>query len=306
MKRTILSLSFLLIPGLVFSQQDPQFSQNMFNKLANNPGYAGSNQAICVTMLHRSQWMGFEGAPKTLNLSVDAGIPAIHGGVGLNIVKDEIGYGGSLGLQFTYAYRTDLGTGQLGAGLSLGMLQSGLDGSELRPGSTDPDNSIPTGDVKGSKMDFGFGVYYNTQDVYIGLSSSHLTAPEIEWTEGSKLIHYQMARHYFLIAGYAHELNPMFTLNPSIYLKSDGSSSQLDINTNVLYNNKLWGGVSYRLDEGLIALLGMHINDDLKFGIAYDVVMSEIGKNSLEFMLGYCFKVSYDRPMKSYKNPRFL
>ena len=90
MKRTILSLSFLLIPGLVFSQQDPQFSQNMFNKLANNPGYAGSNQAICVTMLHRSQWMGFEGAPKTLNLSVDAGIPAIHGGVGLNIVKDEI------------------------------------------------------------------------------------------------------------------------------------------------------------------------------------------------------------------------
>ena len=304
MKRTILSLSLLLITGLVFSQQDPQFSQNMFNKLANNPGYAGSNQAICVTMLHRSQWMGFEGAPKTLNLSVDAGIPAIHGGVGLNIVKDEIGYGGSLGLQFTYAYRIDLGEGQLGAGLSLGMLQSGLNGSELNP--VVPDPSVPTTDVKGSKMDFGFGVYYNTQDVYIGLSSSHLTAPEIEWTEGNKLIHYQTARHYFLIAGYAYELNPMFTLDPSIYLKSDGSSSQLDINTNVLYNNKLWGGVSYRLDEGLIALLGMHINDDLKFGIAYDVVMSEIKNNSLEFMLGYCFKVSYDRPMKSYKNPRFL
>ena len=116
----------------------------------------------------------------------------------------------------------------------------------------------------------------------------------------------ELARHYFLIAGYAHELNPMFTLNPSIYLKSDGSSSQLDINTNVLYNNKLWGGLSYRLDEGLIALLGMNINDDLRFGIAYDVVMSEIKNNSLEFMLGYCFKVSYDKPVKSYKNPRFL
>ena len=77
MKKTILFLSFLLIATLVFSQQDPQFSQNMFNKLANNPGYAGSNQAICATALHRSQWMGFEGAPTTLNLSVDAGIPAI-------------------------------------------------------------------------------------------------------------------------------------------------------------------------------------------------------------------------------------
>jgi len=300
---------FIIILGVlsvitVSAQQDPQFSQNMFNKLANNPGFAGSRGYVATSVLHRSQWMGFEGAPTTQNFSIDAEFPAIHGGVGLNIVKDEIGYGGSLGLQFTYAYRTDLGEGQLGAGLSLGMLQSGLNGSELNP--VVPDPSVPTTDVKGSKMDFGFGVYYNTQDVYIGLSSSHLTAPEIEWTEGNKLIHYQTARHYFLIAGYAHELNPMFTLNPSIYLKSDGSSSQLDINTNVLYNNKLWGGVSYRLDEGLIALLGMHINDDLKFGIAYDVVMSEIKNNSLEFMLGYCFKVSYDRPMKSYKNPRFL
>ena len=118
MKRTILSLSFLLIAGLASSQQDPQFSQNMLNKLANNPGYAGSNQAICATALHRSQWMGFEGAPTTLNLSVDAGIPAIHGGLGLNIVKDDIAAFSNLGLQLTYAYRTDLGNGQMGAGLS--------------------------------------------------------------------------------------------------------------------------------------------------------------------------------------------
>ena len=301
MRRTILFLSFLLIPGLVFSQQDPQFSQNMFNKLANNPGYAGSNQAICATMLHRSQWMGFEGAPTTLNLSVDAGIPAIHGGVGLNIVKDDIAAFSNLGLQLTYAYRTDLGNGQMGAGLSLGMFQSGADGNWFDP--ADPaDDAIPDGDEKGSAMDFGLGVYYNTQDVYIGLSTSHITEPTVEWSDSQM----ELARHYFLIAGYAHELGPMFTLNPSIYLKSDGASSQLDINTNVLYDNRLWGGLSYRLDEGLIALLGMHINDDLRFGIAYDVVMSEIKNNSLEFMLGYCFKVSYDRPVKSYKNPRFL
>ncbi len=301
MKRISLFISCLLIAGTVLSQQDPQFSQNMFNKLANNPGYAGSNEAICATVLHRSQWMGFEGAPTTLNLSVDAGIPAIHGGLGLNIVKDDIAAFSNLGLQLTYAYRTDLGAGQLGAGVSLGMFQSGADGGWFDPAQLG-DAVIPTGDVKGSAMDFGLGVYYNTEDVYIGISSSHLTQPTVEWSN-SKM---ELARHYFLIAGYAYEINPMFTLNPSIYLKSDGSSSQLDINTNLLYNNKLWGGLSYRLDEGLIALLGMHINDDLKFGIAYDVVMSEITNNSLEFMLGYCFKVSYDKPVKSYKNPRFL
>ena len=301
MKRTIFSLSFLLIAGLVFSQQDPQFSQNMFNKLANNPGYAGSNQAICATILHRSQWMGFDGAPKTLNLSIDAGIPAIHGGVGLNIVKDDIAAFSNLGLQLTYAYRTDLGAGQLGAGLSLGMFQSGADGGWFDPAQSG-DAAIPTGDVKGSAMDFGFGVYYNTQDVYIGISTSHFTEPTIEWSNSQM----ELARHYFLIAGYAHELNPMFTLNPSIYLKSDGSSSQLDINTNVLYNNKLWGGVSYRLDEGLIALLGMHITDNLKFGLAYDVVLNQIGNNSIEVMLGYNFKVNYNKAVSKYKNPRFL
>jgi len=300
MKRKVFFMSFLLIAGFGFSQQDPQFSQNMFNKLANNPGYAGSNQAICATVLHRSQWMGFEGAPKTLNLSVDAGIPAIHGGVGLNIVKDDIAAFSNLGLQLTYAYRTDLGNGQLGAGLSLGMFQSGQDGSWYKP--VNPEELIPKSDVKGSSMDFGFGVYYNTQDVYIGLSTSHFTEPTIEYSNGS----IGLERHYFLIAGYAHDLNPMFTLNPSIYLKSDGASSQLDINTNILYNNKLWGGVSYRLDEGVIALLGMNINEDLRFGIAYDFVMSEITNNSLEFMLGYCFHVKYDKPIKSYKNPRFL
>ena len=96
------------------------------------------------------------------------------------------------------------------------------------------------------------------------------------------------------------------SLNPSIYLKSDGSTSQLDINTNIIYNNKMWGGVSYRLDEGIVLLTGMNINDDLKFGIAYDIVLNGIQHNSIEFMLGYSFKVDYERPVKSYKNPRYL
>lgn len=301
MKKLIPFILFLLLAGLVFSQQDPQFSQNMFNKLANNPGYAGSKQAICATALHRSQWMGFEGSPTTLNLSVDAGIPAIHGGVGLNIVKDDIAAFSNLGLQLTYAYRTDLGAGQLGTGLSVGMFQSGADGGWFNPADAG-DAVIPTGDVKGSALDFSIGAYYNTQDVYIGIAASHLNEPSVEWTNSQ----IGLERHYFLIAGYAHELNPMFSLNPSIYLKSDGSSSQLDINTNVIYNNKLWGGVSYRLDEGVIALLGMNINEDLRFGLAYDIVMSEIKNNSLEFMLGYCFHVNYNKPVKSYKNPRFL
>ena len=286
----------------VSAQQDPQFSQNMFNKLANNPGFAGSRGSIATSVLHRSQWIGFEGSPSTQNFSIDAEVPFLNGGVGLNIVKDKIAQQNSLGLQATYAYRTELGVGQLGMGISVGMFQSGVDGGDFTFAS-EGDGAIPTGSISGSKLDIGAGVYYNTQDVYIGLSSSHMTEPVVEWSDGAK---YPLARHYFLITGYYYEINQVVSLNPSIYLKSDGATSQLDINTNLIYNNKMWGGVSYRLDEGLILLAGMNVNSDLRFGLGYDVtIMNPLG-NSIEFMLGYNFKIKTNKAVSKYKNPRFL
>jgi len=298
MKKTILFISLITLSfGVSQAQQVPQFSQNMFNKLANNPAIAGSSESINATVLHRSQWMGFDGAPTTLNLSVDAPFDVLHGGIGLNIVSDEIAEYSNLGVQLSYAYQTDLGHGQLGIGASAGMFQSGLEGGNLNP--ADPENFATE---SGSVMDFGGGLYYNTQDVYIGLSTLHITEPTIENEENI----IGLSRHYFLLAGYYHEINPLVSLNPSIYLKSDGSTSQLDINTNIIYNNKMWGGVSYRLDEGIVLLTGMNINDDLKFGIAYDVVLNKIQNNSIEFMLGYSYTIDYERPIKSHKNPRYL
>ena len=305
MKKILILILGVLSVVSVSAQQDPQFSQNMFNKLANNPGFAGSRGLIATSVLHRSQWMGFGedggAAASTQNFSIDAELPFMHGGVGLNIVKDKIAQFSNLGLQVSYAYRTELGIGQIGMGMSIGMFQSGTNGG-FNP-AVEGDPVIPTGDVKGSALDLGAGVYYNTQDVYIGISSAHLTEPTIEWSDGQD---YNMERHYFLIAGYTHDLNPMLLLHPSIYLKSDGATSQLDINTSLIYNNKMWGGVSYRLDEGLVFLTGLNVNEKLKLGLAYDVVLNQIGNNSIEVMLGYNFKVNYNKAISKYKNPRFL
>jgi type IX secretion system PorP/SprF family membrane protein len=244
--------------------------------------------------------MGFEGAPSTQNFSIDAELPFLNGGVGLNVVKDNIAQFNNLGLQASYAYRTELGIGQIGMGMSVGMYQSGADGVFI-PAKSDP--SVPEGIVSGSSLDIGAGIYYNTQDVYIGFSSAHMTEPTIEWTDGQKM---DLSRHYFLISGYYHEINPVLSLNPSIYLKSDGATSQLDINTNVIYNNKMWGGVSYRLDEGLILLAGMNVNEDLRFGLGYDITIMNPLRNSIEFMLAYNFKVKTNKAVSKYKNPRFL
>ena len=220
----------------------------------------------------------------------------------MNVVNDNIAEFSNLGLQASYAYRTELGVGQIGMGMSVGMYQSGLNGGALKSAQSG-DPAIPTGEVKGSSLDIGAGIYYNTQDVYVGLSSAHMTEPTVEWSDGKD---FDLTRHYFLIAGYYHELSSLLSLNPSIYLKSDGATSQLDINTNLIYNNKLWGGVSYRLDEGLSLLAGMNVNEDFRFGLAYDVTMMNAMSNSLEFMLGYNFKIKTNKAISKYKNPRFL
>jgi type IX secretion system PorP/SprF family membrane protein len=306
MKKIIILILAVISVITVSAQQDPQFTQNMFNKLANNPGFAGSRGVIATSILHRSQYMGFGdqggAAASTQNFSIDAELPFLYGGVGLNVVKDNIAQFSNLGLQVSYAYRTELGVGQIGMGMSVGMFQSGLDGNKLNAAQSG-DNAIPLSSVSGSKLDIGAGIYYNTQDVYIGISSSHMTEPVVEWSDGDS---YPLARHYFLIAGYYHELNSLLSLNPSIYLKSDGATSQLDINTNLIYNNKMWGGVSYRLDEGISLLAGMNVNEDFRFGLAYDVTMMNAMSNSLEFMLGYNFKIKTKKAISKYKNPRFL
>ena len=305
MKRILILVLAFLSAGIVSAQQVPQFSQNMFNKLANNPGFAGSRGLVATSVLHRSQWMGFDdgaAAVSTQNFSVDAELPFLYGGAGLNIVKDNIAQFSNLGVQVSYAYRTELGLGQIGMGMSAGGFQSGLDGSNLR--AADPnDDFIPDAMVTGSALDIGAGIYYNTQDVYVGISSSHMSESTIAWNDNTE---FNLKRHYFLISGYYYQINPIVSLNPSIYLKSDGSTSQLDINTNVIYNNKMWGGVSYRLDEGLILLSGMDITEDLRLGIAYDITLINPLGNSLEIMLGYNFRIDTTKPISKHKNPRFL
>ena len=200
MKKIIILIVAVISVITVSAQQDPQFTQNMFNKLANNPGFAGSRGVIATSILHRSQWMGFNdggAAASTQNFSVDAELPFLYGGVGLNVVNDNIAEFSNLGLQASYAYRTELGVGQIGMGMSVGMYQSGLNGGALKSAQSG-DPAIPTGEVKGSSLDIGAGIYYNTQDVYVGLSSAHMTEPTVEWSDGQD---FDLTNHlsYYLI-----------------------------------------------------------------------------------------------------------
>jgi type IX secretion system PorP/SprF family membrane protein len=296
-------LLFLLFSFALHSkaQQDPQFSQYIFNNLSFNPGSAGSEKAFCATALHRSQWIGFEDAPVSTNFAVQSPLSLLHGGIGLSILTDKIGQNEFLSLNLSYAYQVDLSGGKLGIGLSVGVIQDEIDGANII--TQNPDPSIPTSIDKASGLDLGMGLFYNSEKLYVGLSTKHLNEPTI----ATSIDIIDIKRHYYLTAGYVYGLNEKVDLKPSLLVKTEGVTSTVDFTSLLEYNKKLWGGVTYRPSSRAVLLLGMHINEDLKFGFSYDVPTTNVSNSgTFEFMLGYCFKIDYNKVVKGFKNPRFL
>lgn len=288
------------------AQQDPQYSQFMFTKLANNPGYAGTNDAICGTLVYRNQWTGFGEEPKTALFSADMPLKFLKGGIGVNVTAmDELGFEKNLYANLAYSYHTTLGAGKLGVGIGLGYVQKGIDGTKFIYNQQN-DPNIPTENVSGGTFDIGLGLYYYTDNLWVGLSSTHLNEGEINYDKANV----KLARHYYLSGGYSYDLTPSLVLKPSIGVKSDGASSQFDINASVVMNNRFWGGLGYRLQDAIVIMAGIEIIPNLKFGYAYDLTTSDIrtySSGTHEIMLGYCFKPVIKPPKRQFhRNVRFL
>jgi type IX secretion system PorP/SprF family membrane protein len=321
---TVIALSFT---GLVsFAQQDAQFSMNMFNKLAINPGYAGTNKALCATVLYRDQWDKFPGAPKTGLLSLDYG-RILGGGLGLTVDQDMLGFDKTFKAKLAYSYHLPIaGVGVLGIGLDAGIIQKSLSGEFVAPDGTTTsggggtDAAIPWTGTSAMTYDVGFGLYYTSQKLYVGLSSLHLAGPAQKLTGTGGVgypgtlysFQYEMARHYYVMAGY-NFIGPKWTITPSILTKSDASSTQLDVNLMAKYDNKFFGGVSYRLSDAVVVMAGIEYplspKANLKFGYAYDITLSNIksyNKGTHEIMLGYCMKFASEPKPTSHMNVRFL
>jgi type IX secretion system PorP/SprF family membrane protein len=317
MKRLpIVLITLLIVSQVAHSQQDPQFSQNMFTQLTFNPAYTGSHGKICATALHRQQWFGFDGAPEVSVFNVDAAISPfdIDGGVGLSIVQDQVGFNDNLGVNLSLAYRFDAWEGQFAIGASGGMINYSLNPQWSIPTGTDihtdatSDAAIPSEVKNEMALDLSFGLYYNTDELYIGLSSTHLNEPTFNPTEGTAkpFVH----RNYYFISGYNLSIpESKFELNPSLLVQSDGATSQIGINTYVSYNKKFWTGVSIRTDRTLTGMIGAKLFNWVRVGYSYDFSVSEISKynqGSHEIMVGFCFDAKSDKSPKKYKSIRFL
>lgn len=341
--RNVATLLLLTLGFSSMAQQDPQFSQNMNNKLFVNPAFAGMNDGICGYMIGRHQWSGFEGRPETYVFGAHGTFTTpilnMRSGGGLTIVGDGLGQQHFFGLKGQYSLHVPLkfvggNPGHLGIGVSVGMLQFSL-GNNWR--STDPsffDPSIPDEGYSQAGFDMDLGLYYQTElamdrKLYFGLSMSHVNGREFsedgnvfatQFPDNPQVVpwrtNFKMYRHIYAMAGFDYPVpgNELFVLKPSVLVKSDAVTAQFDVNLNVEWNNFLWGGVGYRAVDAAVVMAGVNtavpgVPGTFKAGYSYDVTTSRINKGSAgshEIFLQYCFKLKPQPPVSQHRDVRFL
>ncbi len=285
MTKILTVITFLvLFSENTFAQQDAQFTQYMFNTIAINPGYAGSRGVMSIGLLHRSQWVGLDGAPTTQTLNINAPLKK-RLGVGFSVVNDEIGNGTRQETYFdgilSYTIPTS-NEGKLSFGIKAGGHLLNLDFSKLQ-GFTDEQgaNGIPNIDKKFSP-NIGAGIYYHTDRFYIGASiPNFLETEHFENTAVSNSFLAKERLNLYLIAGYVYELNPDLKFKPALLFKAvNGAPLQADISANFLMNDRFNFGVAYRWDAAFSALAGFQISDQFLLGLAYDREITELGNTS--------------------------
>lgn len=314
MRKLLLANLLLLLFALSGSaQQDPMFTKYMFNSLVFNPAYAGAKGHMSVTLLHRDQWLGMEGAPATQSFTVHSPLEGDKVGLGMSVVRDEIGVTNTLSAMGSYAYRMQLGAGKLCLGLQAGVLNWRADFTKLTiNNSADPaflNDMTPNMWLP----NVGVGLhYYVPNKFYIGVSAPHILQMTLREEYGGNPVMAQQYRHYYLFAGCAIPLSELLVFKPSLLIKNVGlfgefqpnnligAPTEFDIDLSLLIYKALWVGVAFRsafegfngtssMDSGDI-WVSYYLRNGFRIGAAYDYTLTDLrpfAQGSYEIMLGY-------------------
>ena len=300
MKNYFTILYCLLLVGPLLGQQQAQYTQFVYNKLALNPGYAGSDEAIALTALYRTQWIGLEGAPTSQVLSFNAPLLNRRIGLGLLLSRHSIGISEQLTAEATYAYRVRLGKGSMGIGLQASVRRFGMDYTDSRLKATQnisSDGGIAVGDVSRTLLNFGVGVYYHTSKFYIGGGIPRLIRNSIDFNELSGVLAREV-EHGYLMTGLLMELGDFVALRPQLLLKyAPQLPMDAELNLSLILAERFTFGATYRLGggsedigESIDVLLAAQLTRELLFGLSYDITMSELkdyNNGSIEAVLRY-------------------
>ncbi|MAZ26180.1 MAG: hypothetical protein CL868_03755 [Cytophagaceae bacterium] len=267
-----------------FAQQDPAYTQYMYNMSLVNPAYASDDMGILkMGSLYRAQWAGIDGAPRTITLfahtpineKIETGINLVHDEIG-DVVKET-----NFNADFAYKLMIDeKSTLSLGLKAGLSFFNADFTQVQLASGnaSTDPafaqiiNETFPT---------IGIGAFYYTDKYYVGLSTPNLLANKhLEGQDGVKTLGAE-ATHLFLTAGYVLDIDTDFRFKPSFMLRGvKGAPCEVDINANILYQERFEAGIGYRFGDALTGLVNFEVSPGLRVGYAYDYTTSNLSKYS--------------------------
>ena len=290
----MLSIIFIGCIGMVFSQQIPQYSQYMFNRMLINPGATGSDEDLPIQIAVRQQWAGFEDAPSTQILSGHYRFSQYNMGVGATLFLDRFGHERKLGLQLNYAYMIDVFYDtKLAFGLSLQLFQYQLDYTNL-VALDQTDEVIYNSTQSKFVPETDFGIYLYNDYYFAGLSANQMIGMPVK-IAGEEIQMSKLVQHYNLMGGYRFDLQNDFEIEPSLLLKSSFKApTELDINVRGIYQENYWLGFSYRTAGDIITMLGLKY-DPIDFGLAIDFATSEIARyqnGSYELFVKYTLPIN--------------
>ncbi|MBL7558337.1 type IX secretion system membrane protein PorP/SprF [Olleya sp. YSTF-M6] len=300
--KKIVYIVFLVFIG-VQAQQDPQYTQYMYNMNVVNPAYAGSTESVSIGALYRSQWVGLEGAPTTGTLAIHSPVGS-NVGLGFSLISDEVGPVQETNAYVDFSYTIPVGnTTKLAFGLKAGATfhDIGLTGLEL----TDPDDPFFSENINETTPNIGAGLYfYKPSKYYISasmpniLSSVHLDANG--YKIGSE------TQHFFGAAGYVFDLSEDFKLKPHALAKvAFDAPVSFDVNLNLFMYDVVEVGAGYRLDDSFSGMINFLVAPNLRIGYAYDSIQSQLDvvtNSSHEIFINFDINL----PRKVSRSPRYF
>lgn len=308
MKKKIIGLVVLLFTITGYTQQDAQYTQYMYNTIVVNPAYAGSRQTMSVFALHRTQWVGMEGAPVTNSVSINTPFNESKLGMGLSFVNDQIGPSDENNIAVDFSYTIPASEKykmSFGLKASANLLNVDFTKLDQYPGGAIFEDNI---DNKFSP-NIGVGFYLHSDNSYIGISAPNLIETEHFDKSATSTATSHIATekiNYYLIAGYVFDLNPNLKLKPSLITKYvQGAPLQVDVSANFMMNEKFVAGLAYRWSAAMSAMVGFHATDSWFIGYSYDFETTELAhynSGSHEIFLRFELFNSYDKII----SPRFF
>lgn len=303
-KFVFLVVGVLLTTSLMYGQQDPQYTQYMYNMNVLNPAYAGSQGTLSIGVLGRTQWVGILGAPRTLTAAIHAPVGK-NVGLGFSAIADEIGpvKEQNVYMDFSYTLQTS-DEGRLAFGIKGGFTFQNIDFLSLS--TSQMEDPLFVNNLNEIYPNFGIGSFYYTDNYYIGLSMPNMLETRYFEKRSGIISKASEKMHYFLTSGYVFEVSEDLKLKPSVMLKAvSGAPLSIDLSGNAMLYEKLELGLSWRVDDSVSGMINFLIARNLRLGYAYDYTLTNLGQfntGSHEVFLQY----NLDLSRGDLNSPRFF